>query len=40
VGVPNSDAENLASSLGCSHDSLPFSYLGFPVGMRLRSCSG
>ncbi|GKC49972.1 hypothetical protein Tco_1072717 [Tanacetum coccineum] len=40
VGVPNSAVESLASSLGCSHESLPFFYLGLPVGKRLRSCSG
>ncbi|GKB46064.1 arginine repressor C-terminal-like domain-containing protein [Tanacetum coccineum] len=40
VGVPNSDVENIASSLGCSHDFLLFSYLGLPVRKRPRSCSG
>ncbi|GKD24074.1 reverse transcriptase domain, reverse transcriptase zinc-binding domain protein [Tanacetum coccineum] len=40
VGVPSSEVESLASSLGCSHESLPFSYLRLLVGKRLRTCSG
>ncbi|GJU68923.1 putative RNA-directed DNA polymerase [Tanacetum coccineum] len=40
IGVPNCEVENLASSIGCYYDSLPFSYLGLSVGKRLRSCSG
>ncbi|GJR39959.1 hypothetical protein Tco_1215643 [Tanacetum coccineum] len=39
VGVPSSEVESLASSLGCSHESLPFSYLRLLVGKRLRTCS-
>ncbi|GJS20710.1 putative RNA-directed DNA polymerase, eukaryota, reverse transcriptase zinc-binding domain protein [Tanacetum coccineum] len=38
--VPLCDVEVIASSLGCSHDSLPFIYLGFPVGKRMRLCDG
>ncbi|GJW59088.1 putative RNA-directed DNA polymerase, eukaryota, reverse transcriptase zinc-binding domain protein [Tanacetum coccineum] len=40
VGVPVRDVEGMASSLGCSHDSLPFIYPGLPVGKRMRFCDG
>ncbi|GJZ61349.1 putative RNA-directed DNA polymerase, eukaryota, reverse transcriptase zinc-binding domain protein [Tanacetum coccineum] len=40
VGVPVCDVEAMASSIGCSHDSLPFIYLGLPVGKRMRLCEG
>ncbi|GJR98251.1 cysteine-rich receptor-like protein kinase [Tanacetum coccineum] len=30
VGVPATDVESMASSLGCAHDSLPFICLGLP----------
>ncbi|GJZ65953.1 hypothetical protein Tco_0622649 [Tanacetum coccineum] len=32
VGVPTSEVISMASSIGCTHDSLPFCYLGLPVG--------
>ncbi|GJX06227.1 arginine repressor C-terminal-like domain-containing protein [Tanacetum coccineum] len=35
VEVPVVDIEVVASSLGCSHVSLPFIYLGLPVGKRM-----
>ncbi|GKB88650.1 hypothetical protein Tco_0960922 [Tanacetum coccineum] len=35
VGVPTSEVISMASSIGCTHDSLPFSYLGLPVGKRM-----
>ncbi|GJT42856.1 hypothetical protein Tco_0951571 [Tanacetum coccineum] len=38
--VPISDVEGMASSLRCSHDSLPFIYLGLPVGKIMRFCDG
>ncbi|GJX47690.1 RNA-directed DNA polymerase, eukaryota [Tanacetum coccineum] len=40
VGVPHNDVTYMASSLGCVHDSIPFSYLGLPFGKRMRSCDG
>ncbi|GJY34737.1 RNA-directed DNA polymerase, eukaryota, reverse transcriptase zinc-binding domain protein [Tanacetum coccineum] len=33
VGVPISNVETMAASLGCSHDLLPFIYLGLLVGV-------
>ncbi|GJV23279.1 RNA-directed DNA polymerase, eukaryota, reverse transcriptase zinc-binding domain protein [Tanacetum coccineum] len=33
------EVEALASSIGCAHESLPFTYLGLPVGKRLNSIS-
>ncbi|GJR42997.1 RNA-directed DNA polymerase, eukaryota, reverse transcriptase zinc-binding domain protein [Tanacetum coccineum] len=35
VGVPNIEVELIALSLGCTHDSLPFTYLGLPVGKKM-----
>ncbi|GKA73672.1 putative RNA-directed DNA polymerase, eukaryota, reverse transcriptase zinc-binding domain protein [Tanacetum coccineum] len=40
VGVPATEVESMAASLGCAHDSLPFIYLGLPVGKRMRYCDG
>nr|GEY62830.1 RNA-directed DNA polymerase, eukaryota, reverse transcriptase zinc-binding domain protein [Tanacetum cinerariifolium]GEZ01163.1 RNA-directed DNA polymerase, eukaryota, reverse transcriptase zinc-binding domain protein [Tanacetum cinerariifolium] len=40
VGVPNLDVEAIAFSLGCSHDTTPFVYLGLPVGKRMYSSDG
>ncbi|GJU81834.1 RNA-directed DNA polymerase, eukaryota [Tanacetum coccineum] len=40
VGVSCNELEAVANSLGCSHDFLPFSYLGLPVGKRMKSCGG
>ncbi|GJX53707.1 putative RNA-directed DNA polymerase, eukaryota, reverse transcriptase zinc-binding domain protein [Tanacetum coccineum] len=40
VGVPNIEVEFMASSLGCTHDSLPFTYLGLLVGKKMRACDG
>ncbi|GKF11296.1 hypothetical protein Tco_0049222, partial [Tanacetum coccineum] len=30
----------VSASLGCAHDSLPFIYLGLPVGRKMRLCEG
>ncbi|GJY55594.1 RNA-directed DNA polymerase, eukaryota, reverse transcriptase zinc-binding domain protein [Tanacetum coccineum] len=40
VGVPSVEVESLALSLGCSHGSIPFIYLGLSVGKRMRFCDG
>nr|GEZ00479.1 ribonuclease H-like domain-containing protein [Tanacetum cinerariifolium] len=40
VRVPVRDFEGMAYSLGCSHDSLFFIYLGLLVGKRMRFCDG
>ncbi|GJZ72574.1 RNA-directed DNA polymerase, eukaryota [Tanacetum coccineum] len=40
VGVPNIEVELMASLLGCTHDSLHFTYLGLPVGKKMRACDG
>nr|GFA65081.1 RNA-directed DNA polymerase, eukaryota, reverse transcriptase zinc-binding domain protein [Tanacetum cinerariifolium] len=40
IGVPGDDVVFEASSLGCSHDSLPFIYLGLLVGKRMNLCDG
>ncbi|GJV80887.1 putative RNA-directed DNA polymerase [Tanacetum coccineum] len=40
LGVPGNEVEDMAAAIGCIHDSLPFSYLGLPVGKRLNICSG
>ncbi|GJX03965.1 RNA-directed DNA polymerase, eukaryota, reverse transcriptase zinc-binding domain protein [Tanacetum coccineum] len=34
------EVHEVASSLGCMHDSLPFMYLGLPVGKKMRLCDG
>ncbi|GJX36489.1 cysteine-rich receptor-like protein kinase [Tanacetum coccineum] len=38
VGVPCNKVELMTSSLGCTHDSLPFTYLGLPVGKKMCGC--
>ncbi|GKA96117.1 putative RNA-directed DNA polymerase, eukaryota, reverse transcriptase zinc-binding domain protein [Tanacetum coccineum] len=40
VGFPIDVVEDVAVSLGCAHDSLPFIYLGLPVGRKMRLCEG
>ncbi|PWA95854.1 Arginine repressor C-terminal-like domain-containing protein [Artemisia annua] len=40
IVIPNIEVEEVASSLGCIHDSLPFMYLGLPVGKKMRLCDG
>ncbi|GJS13544.1 putative RNA-directed DNA polymerase, eukaryota, reverse transcriptase zinc-binding domain protein [Tanacetum coccineum] len=40
IGFPIRDVEGMAFSLGCSHDSLLFIFLGLPVGKRMRFCDG
>ncbi|GKC55651.1 putative RNA-directed DNA polymerase [Tanacetum coccineum] len=40
VGVQCNEVEEIASSLGCDHGSIPFMYLGLPVGKRMRFCDG
>nr|GEU44135.1 RNA-directed DNA polymerase, eukaryota [Tanacetum cinerariifolium] len=36
IGIPNADVSLVASSLGCVHDVLPFTYLGLLVGKKMR----
>nr|GEY52238.1 arginine repressor C-terminal-like domain-containing protein [Tanacetum cinerariifolium] len=36
IGVHISEVESIVRSINCSHDSLPFSYLGLPVGRSMR----
>ncbi|GJV28669.1 RNA-directed DNA polymerase, eukaryota, reverse transcriptase zinc-binding domain protein, partial [Tanacetum coccineum] len=40
VGVDLSEVEAVASSLNCSHVSIPFLYLGLPVGKNMKYCDG
>ncbi|GJR58116.1 reverse transcriptase domain, reverse transcriptase zinc-binding domain protein [Tanacetum coccineum] len=40
VGVDIEKVETVASSLGCTHDSIPFLYLGLPVGKKMHFCEG
>ncbi|GJV13868.1 hypothetical protein Tco_1355409 [Tanacetum coccineum] len=40
VGIPIVDVEAVASSLGCSHDSLPFIYIFLLVDKRMRLGNG
>ncbi|GJU96960.1 putative RNA-directed DNA polymerase, eukaryota, reverse transcriptase zinc-binding domain protein, partial [Tanacetum coccineum] len=40
VGVLANEVISMASSLGCTHDSIPFFYLGLPVGKKMNSCNG
>ncbi|GKD03683.1 hypothetical protein Tco_1178657 [Tanacetum coccineum] len=40
IGIPINEVHEVASSLGCMHDSLPFMYLGLPVGKKMRLCDG
>ncbi|KAJ9562069.1 hypothetical protein OSB04_007229 [Centaurea solstitialis] len=39
VGVNSDEVVNLANLLNCSSGSLPFNYLGFPVGASMNKCS-
>nr|GFA11311.1 RNA-directed DNA polymerase, eukaryota [Tanacetum cinerariifolium] len=39
VGVPEADVEMVASSLGCTHDFVPFMYLGLLVGVEKASAA-
>nr|GEV00544.1 RNA-directed DNA polymerase, eukaryota, reverse transcriptase zinc-binding domain protein [Tanacetum cinerariifolium] len=36
IGISPKDVVNVARAIRCSHDSLPFTYLGLPVGRNLR----
>ncbi|GKC22246.1 hypothetical protein Tco_1024396 [Tanacetum coccineum] len=36
LSLANDEVESIARSINCSHDSLPFSYLGLPVGRSMR----
>nr|GEW42996.1 reverse transcriptase domain, reverse transcriptase zinc-binding domain protein [Tanacetum cinerariifolium] len=38
VGISCNEVEAMANSLGCSHDSLPFSFRSLPNGKRMKSC--
>nr|GEU48056.1 reverse transcriptase domain, reverse transcriptase zinc-binding domain protein [Tanacetum cinerariifolium] len=40
VGIDIKDVETVASSLGCMHGSIPFMYLGLPVGKSMHFCEG
>nr|GEZ70892.1 RNA-directed DNA polymerase, eukaryota, reverse transcriptase zinc-binding domain protein [Tanacetum cinerariifolium] len=40
LGVPAVDVEQVAGSLGCAFDKMPFMYLGLPVGRSMRACGG
>ncbi|GJZ86962.1 putative RNA-directed DNA polymerase, eukaryota, reverse transcriptase zinc-binding domain protein, partial [Tanacetum coccineum] len=40
VGVPVNEVISVASSLGCAHGALPFTYLGLPVGSQMRLSGG
>ncbi|GKB45132.1 reverse transcriptase domain, reverse transcriptase zinc-binding domain protein [Tanacetum coccineum] len=40
VRVDLSKVEVVASSLNCSHDAIPFLYLGLPVGKNIKYCDG
>nr|GEW65299.1 putative RNA-directed DNA polymerase, eukaryota, reverse transcriptase zinc-binding domain protein [Tanacetum cinerariifolium]GEW67941.1 putative RNA-directed DNA polymerase, eukaryota, reverse transcriptase zinc-binding domain protein [Tanacetum cinerariifolium] len=40
VDVSINVAQKVSASLGCAHDSLPFIYLGLPVGRKMRLCEG
>nr|GEV91414.1 hypothetical protein [Tanacetum cinerariifolium] len=40
VGVPANEVVSMASSLGCTHDFIPFSNLRLPLGKKIKSCSG
>ncbi|GJR98047.1 hypothetical protein Tco_0270221, partial [Tanacetum coccineum] len=40
IGVANEHVTNVASSLGCTHDKLPFIYLGLSVCKRMWFCDG
>lgn len=36
IGIETSEVENVANSVNCSYGSLPFFYLGIPVGRNMR----
>ncbi|GJU82413.1 hypothetical protein Tco_1284778, partial [Tanacetum coccineum] len=36
IGIPPEDVRNVARAISCSHDSLPFTYLGLPAGRNLK----
>ncbi|GJX04072.1 RNA-directed DNA polymerase, eukaryota [Tanacetum coccineum] len=38
IGIPNIEVQEVASLLGCIHDSLPFAYPGLLVGKKMRFC--
>ncbi|GKA61680.1 putative RNA-directed DNA polymerase, eukaryota, reverse transcriptase zinc-binding domain protein [Tanacetum coccineum] len=40
VGVSEAEIEAVASSIGCAHGTFPFSYLGLPVGKKMRLKEG
>ncbi|GJS19833.1 RNA-directed DNA polymerase, eukaryota, reverse transcriptase zinc-binding domain protein [Tanacetum coccineum] len=40
IGILNNEVQEVSSSLGCKHDSLPFMYLGLSVGKKMRLCDG
>nr|GEV30093.1 fasciclin-like arabinogalactan protein 2 [Tanacetum cinerariifolium] len=40
IGVDLDEVEAMASSIYCSHESVPFTYLGLPVGKRMYFCDG
>ncbi|GJW78983.1 putative RNA-directed DNA polymerase [Tanacetum coccineum] len=40
IGVDSDEVKAVASSLNCSHDSVPFTYLGLLVGKRMYFCDG
>ncbi|GJW39731.1 reverse transcriptase domain, reverse transcriptase zinc-binding domain protein [Tanacetum coccineum] len=40
IGVCIADVDQVAGSLGCAFDQIPFMYLGLPVGKSMRSCGG
>ncbi|GJU26052.1 putative RNA-directed DNA polymerase, eukaryota, reverse transcriptase zinc-binding domain protein [Tanacetum coccineum] len=40
VGVSIEEVEAVASLLCCIHDSIPFTYLGLPVGRKMHFCDG
>ncbi|GJW19070.1 hypothetical protein Tco_0026506 [Tanacetum coccineum] len=40
IGVDLTEVEVVASSLKCSHDSIPFLYLSLPVGKNMQYCNG
>ncbi|GJU54017.1 putative RNA-directed DNA polymerase [Tanacetum coccineum] len=36
IGIPIDDVASVARAVNCSHDSLPFTYLGLPVGKSMK----
>ncbi|GKC22545.1 reverse transcriptase domain, reverse transcriptase zinc-binding domain protein [Tanacetum coccineum] len=37
IGIPIDDVASVAKAVNCSHDSLPFTYLGLPVGKSMKT---